>query len=308
MEIFDAKAYFDQGRRGFRHRASVDGLRQGRAEDGSARPGGFVRPAAKVDASGPLKVAFVYVSPANEEGWSSQHDKARQAVEKHFGDKIKVTWLENIPENADAERVIRDLATQGNKLIFATSFGYMNSLMKVAKEFPDVIFEHATGYKTDKNVTNYTARFYESRYLAGKLAGATTKTNILGYVAAFPIPEVLRGINAYTLGARSVNPNVEVRVVWTSSWYDPGKETDATKVSHRSEGRRDHASHEFDRRRRHLRRSEGSGHLLQFRHEEGRAHDAPGGRRAPLGRVLHEAHPDGPRRHLEQHADLGRRA
>ena len=125
--------------------------------------------------------------------------------------------------------MIRDLASQGNKLIFATSFGYMNSLMKVAKEFPDVIFEHATGYKTDKNVTNYTARFYESRYLAGKLAGATTKTNILGYVAAFPIPEVLRGINAYTLGARSVNPNVEVRVVWTSSWYDPGKETDATK-------------------------------------------------------------------------------
>ena len=136
-----------------------------------------------MEASGPLKVAFVYVSPANEEGWSSQHDKGRQAVEKHFGDKIKVTWLENIPENADAERVIRDLASQGNKLIFATSFGYMNSLMKVAKEFPDVIFEHATGYKTDKNVTNYTARFYESRYLAGKLAGATTKTNILGYVA-----------------------------------------------------------------------------------------------------------------------------
>ena len=148
-------------------------------------PAASSAPAAKVDASGPLKVAFVYVSPANEEGWSSQHDKARQAVEKHFGDKIKVTWLENIPENADAERVIRDLATQGNKLIFATSFGYMNSLMKVAKEFPDVIFEHATGYKTDKNVTNYTARFYESRYLAGKLAGATTKTNILGYRCPF---------------------------------------------------------------------------------------------------------------------------
>lgn len=184
---------------------------------------------AKAEASGPLKVAFVYVSPANEEGWSSQHDKARQAVEKRFGDKIKVTWVENIPENADAERVLRDLASQGNKLIFATSFGYMNSLMKVAKEFPDVIFEHATGYKTDKNVTNYTARFYEARYLAGKLAGATTKTNILGYVAALPIPEVLQGINAYTLGARSVNPNVEVRVVWTSSWYDPGKEADATK-------------------------------------------------------------------------------
>ena len=186
------------------------------------------KPAAQATAE-PMKVAFVYVSPANEEGWSSQHDIARQFVEKKFGDKIKVTWIENIPENADAERVIRDLAQQGNKMIFATSFGYMNSVMKVAKEFPNVYFEHATGYKTDKNVKNYTARFYEGRYLAGMLAAATTKTNILGYVAALPIPEVFQGINAYTLGARSVNPNVEVRVVWTSSWYDPGKEADATK-------------------------------------------------------------------------------
>ncbi|MGN1149228.1 MAG: BMP family ABC transporter substrate-binding protein [Sutterella sp.] len=177
----------------------------------------------------PMKVAFVYVSPANEEGWSSQHDIARQYVEKKFGDKIKVTWIENVPENADAERVIRDLAQQGNKMIFATSFGYMNGVMKVAKEFPNVYFEHATGYKTDKNVKNYTARFYEARYLAGKLAGATTKSNVLGYVAALPIPEVFQGINAYTLGARSVNPNVQVRVVWTSAWYDPGKEADATK-------------------------------------------------------------------------------
>ncbi|MDY4162956.1 MAG: BMP family ABC transporter substrate-binding protein [Sutterella sp.] len=177
----------------------------------------------------PMKVAFVYVSPANEEGWSSQHDIARQYVEKKFGDKIKVTWIENVPGNADAERVIRDLAQQGNKMIFATSFGYMNGVMKVAKEFPNVYFEHATGYKTDKNVKNYTARFYEARYLAGKLAGATTKSNVLGYVAALPIPEVFQGINAYTLGAKSVNPNIQVRVVWTSAWYDPGKEADATK-------------------------------------------------------------------------------
>ena len=177
----------------------------------------------------PMKVAFVYVSPANEEGWSSQHDIARQYVEKKFGDKIKVTWIENVPENADAERVIRDLAQQGNKMIFATSFGYMNGVMKVAKEFPNVYFEHATGYKTDKNVKNYTARFYEARYLAGKLAGATTKSNVLGYVAALPIPEVFQGINAYTLGAKSVNPNIQVRVVWTPAWYDPGKEADATK-------------------------------------------------------------------------------
>ena len=180
-------------------------------------------------ANEPLKVAFMYVSPANEEGWSTQHDIARRAAEAKFGHKIKVTTVENIPENADAERVVRDLAQQGNKLIFATSFGYMNSVLKVAKEFPDVKFEHATGYKTAENVANYSGRFYEARYLAGKLAGATTKTNILGYVAALPIPEVLQGINAFTLGAKSVNPNVEVRVVWTSAWYDPGKESDATK-------------------------------------------------------------------------------
>ena len=185
--------------------------------------------APEAKAGEPLKVAFMYVSPANEEGWSTQHDIARRAVEAKFGDKIKVTTVENIPENADAERVLRDLAQQGNKLIFATSFGYMNSVLKVAKEFPDVKFEHATGYKTADNVANYSGRFYEARYLAGKLAGATTKTNILGYVAALPIPEVLQGINAFTLGAKSVNPNVEVRVVWTSAWYDPGKESDAAK-------------------------------------------------------------------------------
>lgn len=186
--------------------------------------------AAKTEEAGPLKVAFVYVSPANEEGWSNQHDLGRQAIEKTFGDKISVTTVENIPENADAERVLRDLASQGNKLIFATTFGYMNSVVKVAKDFPDVKFEHATGYKTAENVANYTARFYEARYMAGMLAAATTKTNILGYVAALPIPEVLQGINAYTRGALSVNPNIEVRVVWTNAWYDPGKEADATKA------------------------------------------------------------------------------
>lgn len=181
-------------------------------------------------AAGPYKVAFVYVSPASEEGWSRQHDLARIALEKVYGDKVKFTTVENIPAGADSERVLRDLAQQGNKLIFATSFGYMNSVLKVAKEFPDVKFEHATGYKTAPNVANYSARFYEARYLAGKLAGAMTKTNVLGYVAAVPIPEVLQGINAYTLGAQSVNPNVEVRVVWTSAWYDPGKESDAAKT------------------------------------------------------------------------------
>ena len=185
--------------------------------------------AAQTTAGGKLKVAFVYVSPANEEGWSTQHELARQAVQQKFGDKIETKFIESVPENADAERVLRDLANQGNKLIFATSFGYMNSVMKVAKEFPGVKFEHATGYKTAENVSNYSGRFYEARYLAGKLAGATTKTNVIGYVAALPIPEVLQGINAFTLGVRSVNPKAEIRVVWTSAWYDPGKEADATK-------------------------------------------------------------------------------
>lgn len=185
--------------------------------------------AAAAKADGPLKVAFIYISPVSEEGWSSQHDFARRALEKHFGDKISVTAIDNIPDTADAERVLRDLCNQGNKLIFATSFGYMNGVQKVAREFPDVKFEHCTGYQTAPNVGVYMGRFYEGRYLAGRLAGAMTKSNVLGYVAAFPIPEVVRGINAFTLGARSVNPNAQVRVVWTSSWYDPGKESDATK-------------------------------------------------------------------------------
>ena len=179
--------------------------------------------------SGPLKVAFVYISPVSEEGWSTQHDFARREIEKHFGEKISVTGIDNIPDNADAERVLRDLCQQGYKLIFATSFGYMNGVHKVAKEFPGVIFEHATGYKQAENVGVYSGRFYEGRYLAGILAGSMTKSNVLGYVAAFPIPEVLQGINAFTAGAHSVNPNARVRVVWTSSWYDPGRESDAAR-------------------------------------------------------------------------------
>ncbi len=178
----------------------------------------------------PLKVGFVYVSPVGDAGWTMQHDMARQAMEKTLGDKVKTSFVENVPENADAERVIRDLAQQGNKLIIATSFGFMNPALKVAEEFPDVKFEHATGYKTAKNLSTYNARFYEGRYLAGMIAGKMTKTNVLGYAAAFPIPEVLQGINAFTLGARAVNPKVQVKVVWANAWYDPGKERDAANT------------------------------------------------------------------------------
>ena len=178
----------------------------------------------------PLKIGFVYVSPVGDAGWTSQHNAGRLALEQALGDKVKTSFVEKVPEGADAERVIRDLAQQGNTLIFTTSFGFMNPTIKVAEEFPNTKFEHATGYKTSANVNTYNARFYEGRYLAGMVAGRMSKTGTLGYVAAFPIPEVLQGINAFTLGARAVNPKAQVRVVWVNSWYDPGKERDAANT------------------------------------------------------------------------------
>jgi simple sugar transport system substrate-binding protein len=178
----------------------------------------------------PLKVGFVYVSPVGDAGWTSQHNAGRLAMDQALGNKVKSSFVEKVPEGADAERVIRDLAQQGNTLIFTTSFGFMNPTIKVAEEFPNTKFEHATGYKTAANVNTYNARFYEGRYLAGMVAGTMSKTGTLGYVAAFPIPEVLQGINAFTLGARSVNPKAQLRVVWVNSWYDPGKERDAANT------------------------------------------------------------------------------
>ncbi|MCG6202406.1 BMP family ABC transporter substrate-binding protein [Psychromonas antarctica] len=175
----------------------------------------------------PLKVGFVYVSPVGEAGWTYTHDVARKYLEEKFGDKIKTTFVESVAEGADAERVITQLAKSGNDLIFSTSFGYMNPTIKVAKRFPNVKFEHATGYKRAKNVGTYFDRIYEARYLTGVLAGYMTKSETIGYVAAFPIPEVMRGINAFTLGLRSVKPNATVKVVWVNSWYDPGKEHEA---------------------------------------------------------------------------------
>jgi basic membrane protein A and related proteins len=175
----------------------------------------------------PLKVGFVYVSPVSDAGWTHQHNNSRMDLEKALAGRITTTFVEKITEGADAERVIRDLASQGHRLIFTTSFGFMEPTIKVAREFPDVAFEHATGYKTAPNVATYNARFYEGRYLAGMIAGRMTKSNTMGYVAAFPIPEVLQGINAFTMGARSVNPNYQTRVIWTNSWFDPGRERDA---------------------------------------------------------------------------------
>jgi basic membrane protein A and related proteins len=178
----------------------------------------------------PLKVGFVYVSPIGDAGWTTQHNRGREQMQAALGDRSRPASSRRCPEGADAERVIRDLAAQGHKLIFTTSFGFMNPTLKVAEEFPDVKFEHATGYKSAANVGTYNVRFYEGRYAAGVLAGRMTRTNTLGYVGAFPIPEVLQGINAFTLGARSVNPKAQVRVIWVNSWYDPGKERDAANA------------------------------------------------------------------------------
>jgi basic membrane protein A len=175
----------------------------------------------------PLKVGFVYVSPIGEAGWTYQHDTARKQMEKNHGAKVTSKFVESVPEGADAARVIRDLVQQGHKLVFTTSFGYMNPTLQVAKEFPDVKFVHMTGYKSSANVATANARFYEGRYLAGVLAGKMTKSNVAGYVGAFPLPEVLQGINAFTIGMRSVNPSATVKVVWINSWFDPGKERDA---------------------------------------------------------------------------------
>jgi len=177
----------------------------------------------------PVKVAFVYIWTAGDAGWTFAHDLGRKEVEAEFGDKVKTTIVEKVPEGADAERVIRDLATQGNKIIFATSFGYMEPMLKVAAEFPDVKFEHATGYKTSTNMGIYDSKFYEPAYMAGIVAGKMTKTNTLGFVGSIPVPEVIRNINAYTLGAQSVNPKIKTKVVWVNSWFDPPKETEAAQ-------------------------------------------------------------------------------
>jgi simple sugar transport system substrate-binding protein len=186
--------------------------------------------AAQTKASGPMKVGFVYVSPIGDAGWTFQHDTGRKEMEKALGGKVTTKYIESVPEGADAERVIRELAQSGHELIFTTSFGYMNPTIKVASSFPKTHFEHATGYKSAKNVGTYNARFYEGRYLAGIVAGRMTKTNTAGYVAAFPIPEVVMGINAFARGMRSVNPKAEVKVVWVNSWFDPGKERTAAET------------------------------------------------------------------------------
>ena len=183
--------------------------------------------AAPAAAGQPLKIAFAYVGPVGDGGWTFAHDNARKAIEKEFGNKIQTSFVEKVPEAADAERVFRDMVSQGNKLIFGTTFGYMEPMLKVANDTKVVMFEHATGYKTAGNMRTYDSRTYEGAYMAGVIAGAMTKTNTLGVVGSVPIPEVVRNINSFTLGAQSVNPKIKTRVVWVGDWFNPPKETEA---------------------------------------------------------------------------------
>ena len=177
-----------------------------------------------------LKIGFIYVGPIGDHGWTYQHDQGRLAIEEAFGDKVETVYVENVAEGPDAERAITRLARDGAGIIFTTSFGYMDPTIKVAENFPDVKFEHGTGYKRADNVTTYSARFYEGRYVIGQIAARMSKSGVAGYIASFPIPEVVRGINSFMLGAQSINPDFKVKVVWVSTWFDPGKEADAAKV------------------------------------------------------------------------------
>lgn len=201
----------------------------GKKEEAAPVPASAPEPVAPAPAANahPLKVAFAYIGPVGDGGWTFAHDTARQKLQAAFGDRIATTYVESVPEGADAERVLRDLASQGNTLIFGTTFGYMDTIQRLSTDFRDVKWEHATGYKTADNVRTYDSRTYEGAYLAGIVAGGMTKSNTLGVVGSVPIPEVLRNINSFTLGAQSVNPNITTKVVWVNEWFSPPKETEA---------------------------------------------------------------------------------
>jgi len=184
-------------------------------------------PAAQAPKPEPLKISFAYVGPVGDGGWTFAHDNGRKALEKELGDKIVTSIVESVPESADAERVFRDMVGQGNKLVFGTTFGFMEPMLKVAADAKDVKFEHATGFKNADNMATYDSRTYEGAYMAGVIAGKMTKTNTLGVVGSIPIPEVIRNINSFTLGAQSVNPKIKTKVVWVNEWFSPPKETEA---------------------------------------------------------------------------------
>jgi len=200
------------------------GKKEEAAPPAAPAPAPAAAPAPKAE---PLKIAFAYVGPVGDGGWTFAHDNGRKALEKEFGDKIATSFVEKVPESADAERVLRDMVGQGNKLVFGTTFGYMDPMMKVAADNKGVKFEHATGYKNAENLRSYDSRTYEGAYMAGVIAGKMTKTNTLGVVGSIPIPEVVRNINSFTLGAQSVNPKVKTKVVWVGDWFNPPKDTEA---------------------------------------------------------------------------------
>ncbi len=177
-----------------------------------------------------LQVGFIYVGPTGDHGWTYMHDEGRKAIEEHFGDDVSTVYVESVAEGPDAERVMTQMAMQGTDIIFATSFGYMEQMLNVAAKFPDLKFEHATGYKRSDNMSVYSSKFYEGRYVQGVIAGMMSKNGKAGYIASFPIPEVIRGINAFWLGATSVNPDFDIDVIWVNTWYDPAKEGDAARV------------------------------------------------------------------------------
>jgi basic membrane protein A len=186
--------------------------------------------AAPAAAEDKLKVGFIYVGPIGDFGWSYQHEQGRLAMVKALGDKVETTYLEKVPEGPDAERAIEQLARSGHKLIFTTSFGFMDATVKVAKKYPNLLFEHATGYKREKNLATYSGRFYEGRYIQGVIAAKMSKSGVMGYIVSVPIPEVISGINATMLGAQTVNPNIKVKIIWIGEWFNPGKEADAAKA------------------------------------------------------------------------------
>ena len=197
---------------------------------GSAGLAGAALAGQQAEAQSRLNVGVVLIGPVGDFGWSYQHDEGRKAVVAKYGDRVETTFVEKVSEGPDAERVIEQLARSGHKLIFTTSFGYMEPTIKVAQRFPNVWFEHATGFKRAPNVATYDARFYEGRYIIGQIAAKMSKTGTIGYIGSFPIPEVVAGINSFMLGAQSVRPDMKIKVVWVNSWYDPGKEADAAKT------------------------------------------------------------------------------
>jgi len=246
-----------------------------------------------------LKIGFIYVGPIGDLGWSYQHDVGRKAMEKALGDKVETTFLENVPEGPDAERSIEQLARSGHKLIFTTSFGFMDATLKVANKYPDVFFEHATGFKRAKNMSTYAARFYEGRYIQGQIAAKMSKTGVIGYIVSFPIPEVISNINATMLGAQSVNPNMKVKIIWVNSWFDPGKEADAAKAL---------IDQGADILTQHTDRGAARHPLVRriVRHDQVRAESPAHCGHRLLGRLLHQARPSRARRQVEVRRHLGR--